>query len=61
MERITSSKGGNCGARAFNTKSQRREDIFSELLADPPSDEILAELFPNETDLDRKVVWCHEE
>ena len=32
MERITSSKGGNCGARAFNTKSQRREDIFSELV-----------------------------
>jgi hypothetical protein len=35
--------------------------IFSELLADPPADEILAELFPNEADLDRKVVWCHED
>ena len=35
--------------------------FFSELLVDPPSDEILAELFPNEADLDRKVVWCHED
>lgn len=35
--------------------------LFSELLAAPPSDEILAELFPNEADLDRKVVWCHED
>ena len=41
--------------RLLARKSNGKKILFSELLANPPSDEALSELVPNE------AVWCPED